>query len=173
MALRIYYTGTSQHQETQPLPSQSLGGRVSSTPIQQDVNSLFPDIGVHLTKKPSHILIALYNDSGTNVSGTVSCDSESSYFDYQLACVLPTIDSCGKPVFEHLSTSSNKPIYALFQETDVFEIPANSYCGVWIQRKIKQEIDIDNPNFFSDDSLTVETQTITSFEEVLALVIDF
>lgn len=173
MGLKLYYTGVSQNQEAQGLPSQSIGGHISSTAIQQDINSLFPDIGYQLSKKSCYVLIALYNDGVVTIEGMISIESASDYFDYQLAGVLPTLDNCSNPVFEQLSSQSNKPLYAIFGNTISFTILASSYCGIWIKRTLKPSVNINSPEFSADDKLSIQTQTITPIEENLALIIDF
>lgn len=171
--IKPYYTGVLQDQEIQSLPFQSIGGHISSTPVQQDLNSLFPDTAYQLSKKPCHILIALQNDGGSTVTGTVSIESISTYFDYQLATVAPALDGQNKPVFEQLTNQSNKPLYAIFGTTASFSITASNYCGVWIRRILKSSVDIDNPDFSDDSVLTMETQTISPIEENFALIVNF
>lgn len=149
----LYYTGAEQFNFPQIDPLKSLGGNISSSLIaNQSINNLFGSISnFSLQKKTSDTkIIALKNSLNAdllNFKFYYTLDFNSQ-FDYEFAFVKPTQDGCGNLIFEKLNNSESSPYYASFitpdpkdfqNEVNLSSFEKNSYLGLFIRRKIKQD----------------------------------
>jgi len=152
----LYYTGAVQHGAVQNDPNRSLGGWISSSPIQNDVfDNLFNKIDYYQIKnklKPIRV-IAFQNTNSTPISALRVWIEHlpTSFATYKIGLILNSIDpSCGKPYFEQIQNPFSSPIYVeladcLGEENalTIENIPAGEYVGVFVQRNLLAE---NNPD---------------------------
>ena len=146
--MKLYYTGAQGSDLIQKDPSRSLGGYLSSTPIQNSLeNTLFTDLSMNTRSHPRREvrMIALKNTLGFSVDNLkirFALDA-LSVCNYKFAVVLPTINSKGNPVFEQIDSDRALPYHAEFSSvvSGIWEeistlFAANKVIGIWIIREL-------------------------------------
>lgn len=150
--MKLLYTGARAHEAQQIAANKSLGGFVSSTPIQNDIpNTIFSDLSLFsLQSRPDREtrLIALKNVlPETAIALTFKFElGLNSKCKYSFAIVSPTMTASG-PVFERIDLEKAKPFYADFNpiihNQNYLIAPTfqpNSYLGVWLVRELDQNL---------------------------------
>lgn len=187
-----YYSGASKTGDVQTDPSLSLGGKVSSSPIPNDLlQNIFSEAS-YLSiqqKKRETKLIVLHNDStqlATNMTMTfvINNDTDESDSDpnagdslsaYRIAFVSPDDDGC----FEQIINSAALPFNASFQDVinnDTISIPnleADGYLGMWITRIYdfsSDDLSVKTCSYWAEQ---VDSPTIPGTEDELDIILDY
>lgn len=144
----LYYTGAEQLNSIQKEVRLSLGGYPSNTKIPNgSLASIFSDISSYTKNKNTTetICIAIKNEfSETLKNFSLYCEVESEDYEIFAAFVNPSLDKCGNIIFEKLDTNESVPYYAEFNnitglsnEINIGDFEANTYKGLFLQRKLK------------------------------------
>lgn len=144
--LDLFYTNANTPLGDQPNADFSIGGYVSKSKVPNDyLSNLFPALSQR--QKQSLIrdtyMLALLNSFTRDQDLIFDFSiSTSTLCKYYIAFVSPSLDDCDNAVFEKLSNSGNKPVYAQFEElTSVnlsfqMQLRASNYLGIWFMREI-------------------------------------
>ena len=148
--MRLFYTGASKGGEEQEIPSQSLGGYVSSSPLPNgSINNLFGGISQYGKQKALRQVraIVLKNESGATVNPVVWYDNVSSepITNYRFAFVALAQSDCGW-FMETIDQQDALPINAQFidprKQANAVSLPAlpnDGYIGMWIERTFNKK----------------------------------
>lgn len=141
--MRLYYTGSTEPLGKQSNPLLSLGGYISSTPLENvSDGNLFPSLSQNelTTKSIQTRMLVLKNETGgTQVVNLYYENLNDSIAYYKMALVAPAIDSCNNKYFEKIDNLNSVPVSASFTDNRAgnaltFSMAADLYIGVWIQR---------------------------------------
>ena len=133
-------------------PGDSLGGYISSMTVRNDeFDNLFGEISVHGASKgrTEYRALVLVNDSSedaSDVSLYMSATGEMNQGEILIAPVAMGTDKDGRPVMERVGDIYSKPFDGDFQITseedklDIGTIPANGSVGLWVCRKINEDV---------------------------------
>lgn len=147
--MRLYFTGGTSPSQQQKIPSLSLGGFPSLSPIpNQGIDVLFGSISQQELREGSVITkaVVLKNETQSAVNGAsifYENTSQDAVVRYRMALVQLSIDSCGKPVMERIENGFARPNQAIFIDNKLEsnaltfpEIPIGGYVGIWIERTV-------------------------------------
>lgn len=139
----LLYTGALAPDQPQPQASQSLGGFISSSLVQNgSINNLFPDLSIDDLRsgKIYTRMIVLKNTSGA-IKTLLSIYTEfiSDDFEIKIAGMLPALDtSCNRYYFEQLLNGNSIPFQATLDVREesnpitAADIAVNGMIGIWI-----------------------------------------
>lgn len=152
----LFYTGAIQNGAIQEDPSKSLGGWVSSSPIQNNVfDNLFGKIDYSQIKndlKPIRV-IAFQNTSTTPIASLRVWVEHlpTTFSTYKIGLVLNSIDpNCNFSYFEQIRNQFGEPFYCELHDVEgeqnaisIENIPAGQFVGIFVQRNLISE---NNPD---------------------------
>jgi hypothetical protein len=145
--IQLLYTNSATPNAPQPSASASIGGYISSSSIPNDfLSNIFSEISA-LSKESNRketILIALKNISQDTLDElTFSFElPQEPYINVKVAFTLPSLDSCGEPIFEKIPNSSAIPLNANFLDVVngsdfvIGDIASNQIVGIWFTRTL-------------------------------------
>lgn len=150
--MRFLYSGATSYLAQQNIPSMSLGGYVSSSPIPNGrINSLFSDASYTSSKDGTVETYGIVLDNETNVDVTnLKLGYQySSDPDFKIEIALVTVTN--NQQFEKLGNPYDTPFYGTFSEANIDPdlsidnslnigtLTANTRLGLWVRRtQIKQ-----------------------------------
>lgn len=172
MSLSIYYTGATQHQGKQEIPSSSLGGFISSSLIPNDaLNNLFSEIStLALEKKIRQTrVIAIKNISNSTLTGlkVYLVHDEVTYTSYKVGFQIPDIDMCDDICSEKLSKGDSIPQRVILVEAEgnpnalaLPDLGTQEYLFIFISRSITQDV----PSYTSDELIDQQEEPLEQTE---------
>lgn len=149
--MQVFYTGSSNGNFAQQNPSSSLGGYISTTRVPNNRDSnIFGPIAYLDWKEQEETTLALglYNETSSplnNFKVWVTLE-DGSFIDIDLGLSASSTDSKGVFI-ESIQSSDSLPFIDIFEgiysENDALQlasIPAQSYYGLWLTRRIKNSL---------------------------------
>jgi hypothetical protein len=178
--MRLLYTGAESNSADQKQPSNSLGGYVSRTIIQNDSsNSIFSNPSIlakQQLRRQTRLIAILNNDNQDYLFINLKFKLlSSSVFKYRFAVVLPSEDSEQSPVFESLSDEKALPYEAEFEDIvsetvyplETLSLTPGKVFGLWLVR----EFDKTKLNTKKCDDFLKEDDGVKTIEETFDIEI--
>lgn len=144
----LFYSGAEDAGLPQNVPDKSLGGYISSSPIQNGtLNNVFGTINrsdVAANKRDTR-LIVIKNTTGAAVNNVKAwiTGTDDSVSIIKMAAVAPALDECSKPYFEQISSRDALPFQGTLEVKDaegnslnIGTIAANGFIGIWLSREL-------------------------------------
>lgn len=158
--MKLLYTGAPNFDQQQKNPIKSIGGYISSTPIDNGgLNNLFGSISQSslFERSTEYRALALYNDSDEEKLVRIFYKNLSTQPLTTIKMGLQAVgqDSCQGKYLTKLSSVYNSPSAIIFSDNREnnnglnITIQPNTYIGLWIERSInavaaKDYLDCDN-----------------------------
>lgn len=166
----LFYTGASKFNEKQELPSLSLGGNISSSPIPDDyLNNVFSDIALkNLGEKTKELRCLALKNSGPDISNLKVYYSYPDNFPIKIEVgfVEPTTNACGDMFFEKPLDNLSPKFVKLYEANVKFES-----CTLDITRiPVKNETVLiyDGVELISSIPFTINTQVTNYLDHIVA-----
>lgn len=180
----LLYTGALAPNQPQPQASQSLGGLISSSTLQNGtINNIFPDISKQALEGGQIYtrLIAIQNTGVAAVTGvSIYTEYTSDLFEVKSAGVLPVIDTtCNKTYFEQLLNSNSLPFQAVLTVHDsitpiiVGTIDPGAIIGVWLSLNRKSSTPTPPLDPSSDEYVTALKNATRFIETAFEMKINY
>ena len=133
--LQIFLSG-SLTPNTVSIPTQSLGGYISSSLVENEtLNNIFDDIQKRNNEKQYRLVVLKNSGNSTIVISNLLVQSSSQSYSYRISPVTSILDECGRVMFEKIPSENSKPMYSSFQTSFTnISMTAGSYLGLWIER---------------------------------------
>lgn len=159
--MRLYFTGASEGDQAQTLPSRSLGGYLSTSVVPNgSISNLFDGISQYtlLNGNKEYRGVVLTNTTQQNKNVTLHYNNLSndpiSFF--KMALVALATDDCNKQYMEQIASVDHKPVNAFFIDNRgednslSFQLDAGQSIGIWIERTVNKSKGV---KYLSNDAL--------------------
>jgi hypothetical protein len=146
--ITLFYSGATKSQSEQTLPSQSLGGYVSSSRIPNSLRggvfSLTSEKELFSDTRQTRLIVLqnIGEDTLQNLKFWIE-STEDSLFIYKSDAIEPAYDAtCNKFYFEQINTEQELPynadldIYVEDNKLDLGILESQKYIGIWISREV-------------------------------------
>lgn len=178
--MKLYYTGATDFEQPQSNPLLSLGGYISSSPVQNaSISNLFGSISQKALKNGSREIraVVLKNELAQpqNVQLYYDNVSKEPVSSLMMALVSPAQDDCGGLYIEKVDRIYNRPVSGLFIDNRgesnalTFTIQPSQFIAVWIERIVNrfqgnQLLSCDNM-ILQFDSESNPAQVVATFND--------
>jgi hypothetical protein len=151
--MKLYYTTTAGYDAAQLIPTNSLGGYKSSTPIPNDsFGNLFDDLSLYGMKqaKTQYRALVLVNELPETANDVEfwfdSSRTKTLYCDFLIGAVIMNTDADGNPIMENIPTIYSKPFYTQLypanveSKVSIGSLEPGKSIGLWFARILDSEV---------------------------------
>lgn len=171
--MQLFYSGAETSNTSQPVPSKSLGGYPSLSPVPNaKTGNIFSTISRSAVESGQieTRLVVLKNTTGVITQGVkiwLETPIESP-LKIIIAAVASALDDCNKPIFEQIFAGDSLPLQATLEQHEtesnaitIGNMEIGAMVGVWLSKTIDKT---KLPEFFDENNLT-DDQLVAALQQ--------